>query len=248
MQDFLSHIGELTRMRINALRGGFRAPSLRRAIEGRNAEGFLALIGEYKRASPSGVIQLNIDPWTYFSRLRDYVAGFSVLVEPIYFLGSPHLVSIAVSFGKPVLYKDFVISREQVNEASGLGASAVLLITRLLGEGIGEFIDYSRRQGLEPLVEVDNLEDALRVLDLDRNVMLGINSRDLGNLSVSIARAVEIIRGVRSRADLIIAESGVNGVREALELARAGANAVLVGTALMKKPELAVELSGVRLA
>lgn len=247
MQDFIDRIGELTKRRANAMGSELRAPSLKRAIEGRNSEGYLALIAEYKRASPSGLIRLDLDPWTYFSSLKDHVTGFSVLVEPLYFLGSPHLVSIALSFGKPVLYKDFVVSRIQVDEASRLGASSILLIIRLLRNDLGEFIDYARRMNLDPLVEVDNLDDAQRVLDVDRDVMIGVNSRDLGNLSVSISRAAEVIRGIRSRADLIIAESGVGSARDAEELVKAGANAILVGTALMRRVELGFELSNVKL-
>ncbi len=87
--DFLSAISELTRRRVEALKAGIRAPSMVRAIEKRNSEGYLALIAEYKRASPSGVIRLDLDPWTYFNTVSKYATGFSVLVEPIYFLARP---------------------------------------------------------------------------------------------------------------------------------------------------------------
>ena len=243
--DFLSIIGELTRKRIEALRADVRAPSMVKAIERRNSEGYLALIAEYKRASPSGVIRLDLDPWTYFNYISQYATGFSVLVEPLYFLGSPIFVKIALTYGKPVLYKDFVISREQVREAGELGVSSILLIKRLLGDSLWELVDYATSLGLEPLIEVDNEADAMEVVNADPNVMLGINSRDLSNLSVSLDRAVSIIRAVRGKASIIIAESGVKGVDDASRLAREGANAVLVGTALMRNMELARGLSSV---
>ncbi len=82
-------VRELTIRRINAMKLNVRVSSMIRAIEDRNSEGYLALIAEYKRASPSGVIRLDLDPWTYFDIVSRYATAFSVLVEPIYFLGSP---------------------------------------------------------------------------------------------------------------------------------------------------------------
>lgn len=232
---------------MEALKANATAPSMVRAIEKRNSEGYLALIAEYKRASPSGVIRLDLDPWTYFGLVSQYATGLSVLVEPLYFLGSPIFVKAALTYGKPVLYKDFVISKEQVREARELGVSSVLLIKRLLGNALWEFVDYVMSLGLEPLIEVDNEEDAVAVVSTNPNVMLGINSRDLGDLSVSLDRAVSIIRAVRGKANIIIAESGIKGVNDALRLAKEGANAVLVGTALMRNAELARDLSNIAL-
>ena len=224
-----------------------KAPSMVRAIEGRNSEGYLALIAEYKRASPSGVIRLDLDPWTYFNAVGRYAAGFSVLVEPIYFLGSPEFVKIALAYGKPILYKDFVTSRIQVDEASRLGASAILIIKRMLGDKAWELADYARSIGIEPLIEVDNEEDALDVAREYPEAMLGVNSRDLTSLEVSLDRAISIVRLVKGRVRVIVAESGVRTVEQAQRLASEGANAVLVGTALMKNPQLAEGLSKVRL-
>lgn len=168
-------------------------------------------------------------------------------MEPIYFLGSPELIKIALTYGKPVLYKDFVISREQIEEAGRLGVSSILLIKRLLGDALWDLVDYAISLGLEPLIEVDNEVDALDVVSKDSDVMLGINSRDLSDLSVSLDRAASIIRAVRGgKANIIVAESGVKTVNDALRLAReGGANAVLVGTALMRSVELARDLSSV---
>ncbi len=145
-----------------------------------------------------------------------------------------------------MLYKDFVISREQIEEAGRLGVSSVLLIKRLLGDALWDLVDYAINLGLEPLIEVDNEVDALDVVSKDPDVMLGINSRDLSDLSVSLDRAVSIIRAVRGgKANIIVAESGVKTVNDTLRLAREGANAVLVGTALMRSVELARDLSSV---
>jgi len=233
--------------RINAMGLSVRVSSMIKAIEDRNSEGYLALIAEYKRASPSGVIRLDLDPWTYFDIVSRYATAFSVLVEPIYFLGSPLFIKVALGYGKPILYKDFVIDERQVRDAKELGASSILLIKRLLGDRLWDFVELAVKEGLEPLIEVDNEDDAVDVVNTNPNIMLGINARDLGNLSVSLDRSISIIRLVRGKADLVVAESGVKDVDDAVKLAREGANAILVGTALMRRPELSRDLANVRL-
>ena len=233
--------------RINAMGLSVRVSSMIKAIEDRNSEGYLALIAEYKRASPSGVIRLDLDPWTYFDIVSRYATAFSVLVEPIYFLGSPLFIKVALGYGKPILYKDFVIDERQVRDAKELGASSILLIKRLLGDRLWDFVELAVKEGLEPLIEVDNEDDAIDVVNTNPNIMLGINARDLGSLSVSLDRSISIIRLVRGKADLVIAESGVKDVDDAVKLAREGANAILVGTALMRRPELSRDLANVRL-
>jgi indole-3-glycerol phosphate synthase len=245
--DFLDVVRELTMRRINAMGLSVRVSSMIKAIEDRNSEGYLALIAEYKRASPSGVIRLDLDPWTYFDIVSRYATAFSVLVEPIYFLGSPLFIKVALGYGKPILYKDFVIDERQVRDAKELGASSILLIKRLLGDRLWDFVELAVKEGLEPLIEVDNEDDAIDVVNTNPNIMLGINARDLGNLSVSLDRSISIIRLVRGKADLVIAESGVKDVDDAVKLAREGANAILVGTALMRRPELSRDLANVRL-
>jgi indole-3-glycerol phosphate synthase len=245
--DFLDVVRELTMRRINAMGLSVRVSSMIKAIEDRNSEGYLALIAEYKRASPSGVIRLDLDPWTYFDIVSRYATAFSVLVEPIYFLGSPLFIKVALGYGKPILYKDFVIDERQVRDAKELGASSILLIKRLLGDRLWDFVELAVKEGLEPLIEVDNEDDAIDVVNTNPNIMLGINARDLGNLSVSLDRSISIIRLVRGKADLVIAESGVKDVNDAVKLAREGANAILVGTALMRRPELSRDLANVRL-
>ncbi|KUO79407.1 MAG: indole-3-glycerol phosphate synthase [Vulcanisaeta sp. JCHS_4] len=245
--DFLDVVRGLTMRRINAMGLSVRVSSMIKAIEDRNSEGYLALIAEYKRASPSGVIRLDLDPWTYFDIVSRYATAFSVLVEPIYFLGSPLFIKVALGYGKPILYKDFVIDERQVRDAKELGASSILLIKRLLGDRLWDFVELAVKEGLEPLIEVDNEDDAVDVVNTNPNIMLGINARDLGNLSVSLDRSISIIRLVRGKADLVVAESGVKDVDDAVKLAREGANAILVGTALMRRPELSRDLANVRL-
>ena len=245
---FLDDVKRLTELRVKLMSSPVtRAPSLIKAIEGRNSEGYVGLIAEYKRVSPSGVIRLDLDAYSYFNQVSPYATGFSVLTEPFFFTGSTLFIRIASMFSKPILYKDFVIHEYQVEEAFNNGASAVLVIYRLLNGDIGWLIDAIRRRGLEPLIEVDNVNDAVNAARDYPGFMIGVNSRDLGDLTVSLERSIDIIRAIRGKGVLIIAESGVRGRGDAEALAREGVNAVLVGTALMRNPALAGELHDVKL-
>ena len=246
---FLDDVKRLTELRVKLMSNPVsKAPSLIKAIEGRNNEGYVGLIAEYKRASPSGVIRLDLDAYSYFSQVSPYATGFSVLTEPFFFAGNTLFIRIASMFNKPILYKDFIIHEYQVEEAINNGASAVLIIYRLLNGDIGWLIDAARRRGLEPLIEVDNVNDAVNVAKDYPEFMIGVNSRDLGDLAISLERSISIIRAIRGKGVLIIAESGIRSRGEAEVLAREGANAILVGTALMKNPTLAKELNEVRLS
>lgn len=224
-----------------------KAPSLMKAIEARNEEGYVGLIAEYKRASPSGLVRLDLDPYTYFSQVSPYATGFSVLTEPFFFMGHPLFIRVASLFNKPILYKDFVVDEAQIEEASLNGASSILIIYRLLNGEVGELIDAAVKRGLEPLIEVDNVEDAIEVAKDYPRHMIGVNARNLSDLSVSQGRSIEIIRVLRGRGVMIIAESGIGDKRTAELLANEGVNAILVGTALMRNPGLARELHEVKI-
>jgi len=244
---FLEEIVRLTRMRVEAESSKARAGDLRGEVIKANSEGRLGVIAEYKRMSPTGAVNFGVDPWSYFNSLRDKVVGFSVLTEPLFFAGNYLFVKIAAATGRPVLFKDFVVDRRQVDAAGELGASAVLIIYKALGPAErGDLVDYAGKKGLQVLLEVDNAADALAAVDEFPNALLGVNSRNLDDLSVSLSGVVDAIKQVRGRADVVIAESGVSSRGDAERLASAGANAVLVGTALMRDPSLAGEL-GVRI-
>ncbi|MGC9136612.1 indole-3-glycerol-phosphate synthase [Caldivirga sp.] len=247
LMGFLDDVKRLTELRVKLMNEtANRAPSLIKAIEDRNSEGYVGLIAEYKRVSPSGVIRLDLDAYGYFSQVSPYATGFSVLTEPFFFTGHPLFIRIASMFNKPILYKDFVIHESQVEEAYSNGASAILIIYRLLNGNIGWLVDAARRRGLEPLIEVDNVKDAADAAKDYPEFMIGVNSRDLGDLSISLERSIDIIRAIRGRGVLVIAESGVRGKSDAEVLAKEGVNAILVGTALMRNPTLAKELHEVR--
>ncbi|ACB40807.1 indole-3-glycerol-phosphate synthase [Pyrobaculum neutrophilum] len=205
------------------------------------AVGDFGIIAEYKRASPRGVVRLDLPPWAYFAELHSYASAFSVLTEPFWFLGDYRFIPIAKAF-KPVLMKDFVIDRRQIEAAYGYGADAVLIIYRLVErEKAMELAEYAQRLGLTPLVEVDNAQDAREVATWGGRVVIGINARDLRTLETNLTRAFDIAKSLRGDVDYII-ESGISRPEEVEKACLLYARGVLVGTSLMKNPALAKEL------
>jgi indole-3-glycerol phosphate synthase len=204
----------------------------------------VAIIAEVKRASPSrGTLAAITDP---AALARDYEAGgasvISVLTEPRRFGGSlEDLAAVRNVVSVPLLRKDFVISSYQLWEARAHGADMVLLIVAALDQNaLVSLAERALSLGLVPLVEVHSEIEVARALDAGAKV-IGVNARDLGTL--------EIDRGVFARlAPLMppevvkVAESGIQGPRDLLAYAAAGADAVLVGESLVtgKDPRSAV--------
>ncbi|MDZ7372768.1 MAG: indole-3-glycerol-phosphate synthase [candidate division KSB1 bacterium] len=210
-------------------------PSFYRAL---SAPG-LSLIAEIKRQAPSaGPLRPNA---SVRRRARAYELGgataISVLTEPRFFAGSFHdLREAAQSTQLPILCKDFVVDRRQIQWATRAGASCVLLIAGILpGNSLRAFIQMCREEGLESLVEVFTAEELDRALDAGAEA-IGINSRDLRDFSVRLERVLEL-RSRVPKGILVVAESGVRSTEDLRQIARAGFDGVLVGTALMRSPK-----------
>jgi indole-3-glycerol phosphate synthase len=192
------------------------------------------VIAEIKRRSPSrGVINARLDP---ASRARAYETGgaaaISVLTEPTHFDGSEddlHRVRDVVDL--PILRKDFILDEAQIIEARAWGASAVLLIARALPPDTLKFLAKCAREwGIEPLIEVRTEEELHAAISADARV-IGVNSRDLETLGVS-AEAIDRLLPRIPPAVVAVAESGIRTVSDVERAARAGADAVLVGSSL----------------
>jgi indole-3-glycerol phosphate synthase len=196
----------------------------------------LSLIAEFKRRSPSagkldraaGVAE------TVRSYERGGAAALSILTEERQFGGSLHdLRATREASDLPILQKDFVIDRYQLYEAAANGADAVLLIVAALDDdALAALYAEARGLDLDCLVEVHNEGDLERALAIDADV-IGINNRDLEDLSVDIETTVELLTDVPA-GKAVVSESGY-GRREQLdELERIGVDAVLIGEALMR--------------
>lgn len=211
----------------------------------------VGVIAEVKRRSPSqGAIRPDLDP---VKLARAYERGgavaVSVLTEEKHFGGSvDDLRRVAGAVSIPVLRKDFIIHELQVLEARVAGASAVLLIARIvLPNQLDQLARLVRHWKMTPLVEVHDvreLDDAFKT----NPEVLGVNARDLDTLEMNPDGAEEIMRRVPSHITLV-AESGVAGRKDVERLAAAGADFILVGTSVARQddPEHAVRsLTGVR--
>ena len=164
--------------------------------------------------------------------------AISVLTEPTHFLGSLENALIARRSGLPILRKDFIFDERQLSEVQ---ADLVLLIAAL-GIDLKRFVDGARAHGMEPLVEVHD-ESELKLALESGTKIIGINNRNLNTLEVDLG-TFERLASLAKKADVfLIAESGVHSREDALRMMRAGADALLVGTELMERPERLGELN-----
>jgi indole-3-glycerol phosphate synthase len=194
----------------------------------------VALIAEVKRRSPSaGSIREDLDPVERAVLYGTHgAAAISVLTDEPYFGGSmADLTAAAARAVVPVLRKDFILDELQILEARAAGASAVLLIVRALDRArLGELIACAATAGLDALVEVHTLEELDIALSAGASI-IGVNSRDLDTFKIDMAAAWKIIRQVPPER-IAVAESGISQQSDVARAAEAGADAVLVGTAL----------------
>jgi indole-3-glycerol phosphate synthase len=218
----------------------------RRSLAGAimNASGH-AVIAEIKYSSPSaGRICRDVDP----TRIaRDYIAGgcaaISVLTEPTRFGGSTEVLQEISGMSRvPVLRKDFIVDVRQLAETDALGADAVLLIARVLGDSLGSFVDTAIGLGLEPLVEVHSDEEAVLACGTNTRV-IGINNRDLSTMEVDLAATRNLSGRIRRAGKLVVAESGIR-TPEDLRSIRGYADAFLVGSAFMKASDRRAAVEG----
>ncbi len=207
----------------------------------------LAFIAECKRRSPSaGQFSLEVD---LSARARSYADGgaaaLSILTEQDHFLGHPADLDAARGAGLPRLRKDFLLTVDMVVESVAMGADALLLLAVCLDDALlADMRAAARDLGLAVLVEVHDeheLERALRV----RPDCVGVNARDLRTFQVDLGVPERLLPRIPSE-HLRVAESGIVDARCAGRMRAAGADAVLVGEALMRAGDPAATLRGWR--
>ena len=202
------------------------------------------IIAETKKASPTaGVLREDYDPGQIAGEYeRAGAVGVSVITEPNYFLGAgDHLRVVREAVSLPVLRKDFISTPYQVYESAFCGADAILLIAAALDFlRLRDLYIVALAIGLEVIVEVHSLEELEMVLPL-RNVILGVNSRNLRTLQVDLAVAKEVAAHIP--ADRVsIAESGIKTRRDVEDLLRVGYKGLLVGETLMRSGNVGLML------
>lgn len=202
----------------------------------------VAVIAETKQRSPSAgpLREGAYDPGAI---AQGYEAGgaaaISVLTEGPHFGGElGHLGWVRRAVGLPLLQKDFITGSYQLLEARAFGADAVLLIAALLGEEeLVALSQEARRLGLDALVEVHADEELPRALAA-RPALLGVNARDLSTYEMDHGRFERVVAAVRAsgQAPLLVAESGLRGGADLRRVRAEGAQAALVGEALLRWP------------
>ncbi|WP_042701157.1 indole-3-glycerol phosphate synthase TrpC [Thermococcus sp. PK] len=195
-----------------------------------------AIIAEIKVYHPQyGDLLRGRDP---LEILRTYeragVAGISYITDRRFFKGDfGFFKELCMESELPVLRKDFITDRKEIERTAEVGASAILLITRILGEKTAEFVDYALEHGLDTLVEVHSIEEA-RIANETNTTMIGINNRDIAILERddgNVELTERLCRHVRG--DVVrVSESGIRSIDD-LKRALKCTDAALIGTAFM---------------
>lgn len=258
-EDILQKLAAHARERVEEKKRAEPAESVReRALAMGGETGFpferalrvpgLAFICECKRASPSkGLI---VPDFPYVSLAREYeaagAAAISVLTEPKWFLGrDEYLREISEAIALPCLRKDFVVDEYMLYEAKTLGASAVLLICALLdGESLQRYIEICDELGLSALVEAHD-ENELKTAVRAGARVIGVNNRDLKDFSVDLDNSRRL-HALAPAETVFVAESGIRTAADVAALRASGADAVLVGEAMVRAPDKAAKLRELR--
>lgn len=210
----------------------------------------MSFICEVKKASPSKGVIAEDFPYTEIAEAYERAGAdcVSVLTEPKWFLGSDEIFrEIRSKISLPMIRKDFTVDAYQIYEAKVMGADAVLLICALLStETIREYLEICDRLGLTALVETHDENEIVSAMAAGARV-IGVNNRNLKNFTVDFGNSAKLREKIPADA-AFVAESGVKGPEDIRALAAIGANAVLVGEALMRSADKNRELALFRAA
>jgi indole-3-glycerol phosphate synthase len=200
----------------------------------------IRLIAEIKKASPSAhTLRRHFDPVEIALTYQKHGAAcVSVLTDATYFQGClDHLACVRRSVDVPLLRKDFLIDEYQVVEARLAGADAILLIAEILDDrSLFRLQERARELGMVALVEVHEAYNLPRVLSSGAN-LVGINNRDLRSFTTDIEHTLRLRDQIPPDV-LVVSESGISTPQDIERLRSAGINAILVGEALMRSPNI----------
>ncbi|ERG96478.1 indole-3-glycerol phosphate synthase [Haloquadratum walsbyi] len=210
------------------------AASFQSAVSTTEAANQIPIIAEIKPTSPTTDGTRNDDPVALASAMVEGGAtALSVLTEPEHFGGSVDtLTQVRKAVEVPVLRKDFIIRESQLDT---IAADMVLLIARFLDtpetDSLASVYEAAKTRGFQPLVEVHTRDELERAIDIGASI-IGINNRDLGRLAVTLQTFEQLAPDVPDDVTLI-AESGIKTTEDIKRMRAAGADALLIGTAIM---------------
>ena len=208
----------------------------------------LSLIAEVKKASPSGgLLRADFDP-AAIARIyeQQHATALSVLTDEKYFQGSLEYLGTARDAVKiPILRKDFIVDEYQIVEAERYGADAILLIVACLDlSQLHDFREAAEGEGLDALVEVHDEQELETALKSGARI-LGINNRNLKTLETNLETTFTLLKKIpkQIRENLVVvSESGISKLEHTQRLIDAGVDAVLIGEAFMRAPNIAEKI------
>ena len=229
-----------------------KTPGFRRRIVDRELEvvGSGTLMMPTSGGSPSApfdvlLVKINRTLTDPASIACQMIAGgskaLSVLTQPHLFNGSPeYLMNVRQAVDVPILMKDIMIDKVQIDAAKKIGADYMLLIQSLFDQkflsDIDEFIDYGHKQGLEILLEVHTKQEFQNALKTNAD-LIGINNRNLDTLKIDLKTTEKILLGFE-KTRLILSESGIDTPEDIRYLKKCGADAFLIGSSIMKSDNI----------
>ena len=199
------------------------------------ATNHIQVIAEIKRASPSKGDLAPIPDAAALAKTYETsgAAAISVLTEERKFKGSlEDLIAVRSAVSSPILRKDFISIEQQVLEARAYGADIVLLIVAGLDQPTLEHLfRFTTSFGMTPFVETHNAEEVRRAIDVGAE-LIGVNARDLGTFETDRNLFAELV-DLLPKDSIAVAESAVRNLDDVMNYAKAGADCVLIGEALV---------------
>jgi indole-3-glycerol phosphate synthase len=246
MKDMLKKLAENSQ---NAIKSGIyeisykNSKSEKKLIDEIRENNHASLITEVKFSSPSlGKIREISDPVSIAKQMIDGGAvGLSILTQPYLFNGSPdYFTKIRKEIQAPLLMKDIVVDKIQIDAAEKLGADVVLLIQAIfdnkLASDIDDFITYAHKKKLLVLLESHTKKEFSDSAKTKADI-LGINNRNLDTLEISLDTTQDILKD-KNEKRIVISESGVESPKDIQFLHKCGADAFLVGSSIMKSKDI----------
>ena len=201
------------------------------------------LLTEVKFSSPSlGKIRTIGDPAIIAKQMiTGGSKALSILTQPHLFNGSPeYFVKVRQAVDVPLLMKDIMIDKIQIDTAKKIGADYMLVIQSLFDQkfltDIDEFIGYGHKQGLNVLLEVHTREEFQNALKTEADI-IGINNRNLDTLEIDLKTTESVLSGY-DKSRIILSESGISTPEDIQYLKKCGADAFLIGSSIMKSDNI----------
>jgi indole-3-glycerol phosphate synthase len=208
----------------------------------------IPIICEIKFSSPSHgkILDSNhLDLVNLAGKLAESgIVGLSVITQPYLFRGSIHyLAKVRRAIAVPILMKDLIVSEIQIDAAKRVGADCILLIKTIFDDGLAEgtidrFVKYAENKGLNVLIEVHKGSEYKEVIhNGNKRHLIGINNRNLDNLTVDLNVTKALIRNYGKGNKIVISESGIHNADQIRDLSSLGVDGYLIGTSIMESED-----------